>query len=80
MLISYEWLATLIWDSVVHGSWILIAFNDLILLVEAKKQSTVMVNYVFLGTTMPFTNSIENERSFLMQETQYNLHSLVHTL
>lgn len=80
MLISYEWLATLIWDSVVHGSWILIAFNDLILLVEAKKQSTVMVNYVFLGTTMPFTNSIENERSFLMQETQYNLHSLVYTL
>lgn len=80
MLISYEWLATLIWDSVVHGSWILIAFNDLILLVEAKKQSTVMVNYVFLGSTMPFTNSIENERSFLMQETQYNLHSLVHTL
>lgn len=80
MLISYEWLATLIWDSVVHGSWILIAFNDLILLVEAKKQSTVMVNYVFLGSTMPFTNSIENERSFLMQETQYNLHSLVYTL
>lgn len=37
MLIPYEQLATLFWDSVVHGIMDLNCFNDLILLVEAKK-------------------------------------------